>query len=106
MQTLTNAGGTAYFDEFPSVSPDGKKIVFSRYGKGTQTPGEDVYIVNIDGTNLKQLTNSGATADSWDPLFVNNKIAYVFNGDIYSMNVDGTNAKDISNNPADEFFIW
>jgi Tol biopolymer transport system component len=106
MKVLTNPGGTAYFDGFPSVSPNGKKLVFSRYGKSTQTAGEDVYIANIDGTGVTQLTTTGATADSWDPIFVNTKIVFVNNGDIYSMNYDGTNLKNISNNSADEYFMW
>ncbi len=106
MKVLTNPGGTAYFDGFPSVSPNGKKLVFSRYGKGTQTAGEDVYIANIDGTGVTQLTTTGATTDSWDPMFVNTKIVFVYNGDIYSMNYDGTKLKDISNNSADEYFMW
>ena len=110
MKTLTNAGGTAYYDQFPSVSPDGTKLVFSRYGKDTATTTEDIYIANIDGSGVKQLTNSGTSAEAWDPFFVKNKIAYVYysstahNNDIYSMNIDGTAAKDISNNAADEYF--
>ena len=104
MKTITNAGGTAYFDQFPSVSPDGAKIVFSRYGKETATAGEDIYIANIDGSNVKQLTNTGATADSWDPMFVRNKVAFVYMGDIYAMNTDGTGVKDISNDPNNEYF--
>ena len=111
MKTLTNAGGTAYFDQYPSVSPDGTKLVFSRYGKATHTT-EDVYIANIDGSNLKQLTNSGTAAEAWDPMFVNNKIVFVYynsaNGDndIYSMNIDGSGAKDISSNTQDEYFQY
>lgn len=109
IQTLTNAD-QAHLDEFPSVSPDGKLIVFSRYG-GTLS-GEEIFSVSINGSGLKQLTTTGETGDSWDPMFVNNKIVFVYEsygtsrGDIFAMNFDGTSVKDISNNAADEYFEW
>ena len=112
MTTLTNAGGTEYFDEFPSVSPDGTKLVFSRYGKATPTTSEDVYIANIDGSNVTQLTNSGTAGEAWDPMFVNNKIVFVYysfatsDNDIYNMNFDGSAAKDLTNNSQDEYFQY
>lgn len=97
---LTNGQGT-YFDELPSVSLDGKTIAFSRWG-GSETGAENIYTINIDGTNLKQLTTSGT---AWDPIFVNNKIAYVSGGDIYSMNLDGTGQKNLTNDSAYEDFL-
>jgi len=112
MKTLTNVGGTDYFDEYPSVSPDGTKLVFSRYGKGISTASEDVYIANIDGSNLKQLTTGGAAGDAWDPMFVNNKIVFAYysiannDNDIYTMNFDGSGQKDISSNAKDEYFQY
>ncbi|MBK7034573.1 MAG: PD40 domain-containing protein [Ignavibacteria bacterium] len=53
VKTVTpNVAGV--FDEHPSLSPDGKKIVFLRRTNGKA----DVYIINTDGTGLKQLTNT------------------------------------------------
>ena len=108
IKTLTNVGGTAYYDEFPSVSADGKTIAFSRYGKDTPTGGENIYTIQIDGTGLKQLTTDGK---SWDPLFVSNHIAFVSyrdnaNGsEIYSMNLDGSTQKRLTNNNVPDYFI-
>jgi Tol biopolymer transport system component len=108
IKTLTNGDGTAYFDECPSVSPDGTKIVFSRYGKDVETVGEDIYIANIDGTSVKQLTTDG---NNWDPMFVNDKILFVSHRDnaggseIYSMNLDGTSVKRLTNNNVNDAFI-
>ena len=100
MKVLTNGQGT-YYDELPSVSPDGKTIAFSRWGV-SETGGEDIYTINIDGTNLKQLTTTG---NAWDPIFVNNKIGYVSSGDIYSMNLDGTGQKNLTNSSTYEDFL-
>lgn len=46
---------------FPVWSPDGQKIMFSG---GTQS---DIYIVNVDGTELVNLTNTaGYSEEAWD----------------------------------------
>jgi Tol biopolymer transport system component len=46
----------------PRWSPDGKKIVFI----GASLQGTDVYIANVDGTHVKQVTHNGTNDDaSW-----------------------------------------
>ena len=42
-------------DRNPDVSPDGRRIVFQRGGPTM----DDIFIVNADGTGLRQLTNTG-----------------------------------------------
>ncbi len=48
------------FDDSPAISPDGSKIVFlsSRNDPKPSFPdlAYDIYVMNIDGTNLKRLT--------------------------------------------------
>jgi Tol biopolymer transport system component len=100
IKVLTNGQG-AYYDEFPSVSPDGKTIAFSRW-TFSESGVENIYTVSIDGTNLKQLTTTGG---AWDPVYVNNKIAYVSGGDIYSMNLDGSGQKNLTNSSTYESFL-
>ena len=80
--------------------------MFSRYP--TQgTYAEDIWTVNIDGTNPKQLTTDGM---SWDPMFVKDKIVFVSwrdnasGNEVYSMNLDGTNQKRLTNNNVNEYF--
>lgn len=105
--TLTGAAGS--YDGYPSVSPDGKTIVFYRYTTQTNGGTEDIYTVGIDGSNLKQLTTDG---ESWDPMYVNDKIVFVSSrdhngaGEIYSMGLDGNNQKNLTNDAVDEFFFW
>jgi dipeptidyl aminopeptidase/acylaminoacyl peptidase len=48
---LTNTPG---YDAEATVSPDGKKIVFTSMRNGDI----DLYTMNIDGTNVKQITNT------------------------------------------------
>ncbi len=106
-RVLTNPGGsyeTDYLDETPSVSPDGKTVVFARDG--------DIYTADINGTapdtNLKQLTTTG---DNWDPMYVNDRIVFLSwrdeaNGyEVYSMLPSGSDQKRLTNNNMNEFFM-
>lgn len=85
-------------------SPDGRKIVFSSLRDGSQ----DLYIMDVDGSNVVQLTNT-ATNDSspdWSPN--GQKIAYSSgresNFDIYVVNADGSNIVQLTNQQAYEGF--
>lgn len=58
---LTRVAGA---DSNPSVSPDGSRIVFDSSRAGTT----EIYVMDLDGTGLVQLTRSGETApagSSW-----------------------------------------
>lgn len=51
----------------PSWAPDGKRIAFTAWGEG----GGDIFIVNVNGKNLKNLTktkNFGEWYPSWQPI--------------------------------------
>ena len=51
----------------PDISPDNKYITF----QALSNPGNDaseIYIINLDGTGLKKLTQTGGT--NWDPVFM------------------------------------
>ena len=54
----------------PSWSPDGNRIVFYTYwgAEKGRTDGQDIVIINADGTNRKRLTTEGFNADpAWSP---------------------------------------
>lgn len=46
-------------------SPDGKRIAFSAYI--AEMGGQQIYVVNADGTDLAQLTTNGGYYPSWSP---------------------------------------
>ncbi len=104
IKNITTVGND--YDETPSVSPDGKRIAFSRYTSGV---GEDIYTANLDGTNIKKITSDGT---NWDPLWVNDKIVFVswregIGYRIYAINPDGTNEKNlVPNDTVEDYFLW
>jgi Tol biopolymer transport system component len=89
----------------PAWSPDGGKIAFTagmRFTFGTGKPSVDIYVINVDGSGLTQLTrDSGANGSpSWSP--DGKQIAFVSDRDdgkarIWIMNADGSNPRILPN---------
>ena len=71
----------------PRFSPNGQKIAY----KNTSGGQADIYIMNIDGSNQFNVTNTSNWYEEypfWSP--DGTKIAYSFNHRIYSMDADGS----------------
>ena len=116
-------------DGGPFFSADGSKIVFR--GRHPQPGPElddffrllkqgiwrptslEVYVMDRDGSNLKQVTNTGSGAN-WAPFFTpdGKKVIYASNAanprgnnfDIFMVNVDGTGKEQITFSPAFDGF--
>lgn len=91
-------------DLMPSVSPDGSKIVFERQNQNTLD--WDIWIMDSNGQNAKQLTGNG---ESFDPLFVNDKIVFFGVGkdadiDMFSMNFDGSGVTQLTDTAEIDIF--
>ncbi|HNC44889.1 MAG TPA: hypothetical protein PLU80_12035, partial [Acidobacteriota bacterium] len=89
----------AIINEFPQWSPDGKQIVFT----SNRTGDPELYLMNVDGSGLRQLTQSpGRDAH---PAFSPDGRKIVFqspraNGkdtNVYVMNADGSNVVQLTN---------
>jgi TolB protein len=92
-------------------SPDGNKIVFTSGKDSRQNwKGNNIYVINSDGTNLRRLTQPGPSFYQ-DPVWSpdGTKIAFMLwdenkHTDLYVMNADGSNIQQLTNTPgADEF---
>jgi hypothetical protein len=82
---------------YPSFSPDGAQVVFQR--------NSNIFVMNNDGTNLHQITNTGLDASpAWSPN--GTKIAFASRRtgrwQIFLMNEDGTSQVNISNSSAND----
>ena len=91
-------GGSFYFTVF-NVSPDGKQIGFS-----SRAGQEDVFVVNTDGTDLRQLTNDPERdrVPSWSP---DGKLLYFYsvrgtpNWETWSIRPDGSGLRQVTRTP-------
>ena len=81
---------------WPAWSPDGSQITFSSF----QDASWDIYIMNADGTNVRQLTDGfwGEQA-SWSPDGTQLAFSGYKDGNesIFVMNVDGTEVEQLTN---------
>jgi TolB protein len=90
-------------DSHPSISPDGKRIVFASPGKGGA-----LFLMNADGSNQQPLLKKAdlsATNPDWSP--DGKSIAFTSqrdgNDEIYAVNVDGSNERRLTNDEAKDW---
>jgi len=87
-------------DDFnPAISPDGKRITFASNRESDQGGGQNIYVMNADGSDLRQLTfQGGSDGPSWS--HDGAMIVYSNNGDIYFTDaMDGSNPKQVTSTP-------
>lgn len=91
------------FDFMAEYSPDGKTIAFSNAGRGGVIAG--VYLVDVDGSNIRQLTPPviGGWSANWSPdgssiSFASQLVQGVLDEDLYTIKPDGTGEQQITNN--------
>lgn len=85
----------------PAISPDGTRIAFTS-NQGGQTGYVDVWVVNRDGTGLKNLTPNTPRSSEGAPTWSPNGQQIAFTSDrtgtnqLFIMNADGTNVQRIT----------
>ncbi|MBZ5598813.1 MAG: hypothetical protein LAN83_10855 [Acidobacteriia bacterium] len=106
-QMITNPWAEAdVWDEMPSFTKDGSKIVFNRVDYSSESRVENVFIMNADGSNVTMLTDNKGY--NLDPLILGDMILLNSNRDdtasgsggyeIYRMNLDGSNFTRLTSN--------
>ncbi|MGE5250052.1 MAG: NBR1-Ig-like domain-containing protein [Bacteroidota bacterium] len=96
----------------PDWSPDGSRIIFASYTDSSRQI-RDLFVVNVDGTGLVQLTNTPTTNESapaWSP--DGSMIAFAAyedrqesspRQDLFIMNSDGSGIRQLTTDPAGDF---
>jgi Tol biopolymer transport system component len=93
----------------PAWSSDGTRIVFVRQGE--DSPASEIWVVDGDGTNLRQVTRGAGFADSpsWSPdgtraLFAADRDG---NLDIYDIAASGEDQRRLTNTPERDYWpVW
>jgi Tol biopolymer transport system component len=110
---LTAAGGASIFDLQPSVSPNGKRIVFTRAEFTAQGPTGQLWTMNMDGTHQIDISNNPLLASESGPSWTEDgsKILFVeapfgtfpaFGGSIWIRKADGTGTpRQLTPGPSD-----
>lgn len=90
------------FRPHPDCSPDGKSIAFWSNRDGNQ----EIYVMNVDGTGQRRLTDNPASDanPAWSPdgtkiLFHSDRGG---NRDLYVMNADGSNPRAVTSDLGDD----
>ena len=95
--------GSDYYN--PSISPDGTKICYW----SSDNNNSEIFVMNIDGSNKINLSNSPSKDKHPGWLPNGNKIYFESNRDgknhIYIINPDGTNLTKITKKSADYYFF-
>lgn len=105
------------FDDSPAISPDGKQILFltARHDPDPHFPDlkYEIYLMDIDGSSLRRLTDTDAAEDhpAWSP--DGSKILFDadYDGDgfyeIYTLNLDGSGLTRLTTGESnDQFADW
>lgn len=108
LRRLTDLPGAEFS---PTWSPDGTRVAF-RYWldmEGSGYGGTDVYVVNVDGSGLTNLTHSSGDSSYLSPAWSpdGTQIALSVNGEgIFVMNPDGSNLRNLSPGQTGEYPAW
>jgi TolB protein len=94
--TKPAAGTNRVHNSLPAFSPDGSQIAFNT----NRDDNNDVWVVNVDGSNLRRLTNNPAidTSPTWSPN--GQQIAFVSDRtgapQVYVIGADGTGLRRLT----------
>ena len=90
----------------PQVSPDGKKILYgvTYYDIATNKGNCDLWVMDIDGQNARQITNTPKSESNYVWIDGGKKIAFIYTEDgeaktpqLWTMNADGGGRNCVSN---------
>lgn len=92
--------------QYPDWAPDGQSIIFHRWVEDDPNPITEIFSVDINGGNLRQLTSGGKFNGNGRYSPDGKQIVYVSNqngsGDIYLMDLDGANNRRLTYHPQDD----
>jgi Tol biopolymer transport system component len=108
---LSLGSGSSYGDWFPAISPDGKKVAFTRVSDVSDTLSWNIASIDITGeTTADPATALTSNSVSLESQYVAGKIVFMSENttdrylNIWEMNTDGSNQVRLTNESEPEFF--
>ena len=105
LRRITTLPADATEDHAPRFSPDGRRLVFTRFNAGQEFQNSALFSVDLRGNNLRQLTSFsiGAGDADWSPdgtriVFEAAPSAFA-RGDVYVIRADGKQLRNLTQNP-------
>jgi Tol biopolymer transport system component len=108
---LVNVSNSPADDFAPTWAPNGLRLAFAsnRRGLADQRKSRyDIFVVNVDGTGLANLTADTPIASSSNPVWSpdGTRIAFYRMGKLWIMNADGSGAAQLSTLTPIDFVVW
>ena len=101
--TIRKVPGSTWFEDFPAISPDGRRIAFA----SNRTGANEIWIAGDDGSDQKRVTFQNGpvvTSPQWSPdgerLVFSSQVGG--NRDIYIINADGSKSARLTWEPSKE----
>ncbi len=109
VRRITSLPAGINWDAAPRFSPDGRKLVFTRFRDGYTTPDGGVvgqtsalFVVRLDGTDLHRITpwDLGAGDADWSPDGTRIVFELDSGGDAFIVGSDGNGLRNLTRRPA------